>query len=77
MKNCISCDSDSIILINAKCSDLFMAEYKGYEYDGYPLPLPISNGDSVEFSLCLNCGKVQDNFPFDDTEIINKIKENQ
>ena len=60
------CDSDQIVSIGAKCSDMCNVKWpSGKEvYDeGAPCEINIGGGDYVEFEMCLECGKVQGTFP--------------
>lgn len=69
-QKCNQCGSNRILAVQGKCSDLFNAEYKGKEYDGY-VDSPgriIGGGDYFGFSCCLECGKIQDEFPVPDPE---------
>lgn len=66
---CQRCESDRIMSINAKCSDLCFADIKGNEKDGYvprDIGLKDTSGDYVELDYCLNCGQIQGNFPVDE-----------
>jgi hypothetical protein len=61
--------NDRVISICGKCSDMFNAQINGAEHDGYvPGDLNIGNGDYIEFSYCLDCGKIIGNFPMDNPE---------
>lgn len=66
---CNSCDSERILGVSAKCSDLCACDFNGFERDGYvPHDIGIGGGDYIEFDLCLECGKVQGQFPLEDPE---------
>jgi len=57
---CDKCKSDRILSIMGKCSDMFSADYKGVDYEGYvPTDLGIGGSDYIEMDICLECGKVQ------------------
>jgi hypothetical protein len=61
---CQKCEGERIVNINAKCSDLCFASIGDKEKDGYvPDDMGVGGGDYVEFSMCLECGQVQGNFP--------------
>lgn len=65
--NCNSCGSDRILTVSGKTSDCCYYAFKGKENDGYvPDELGIGSGDYIEFSYCLECGKIQDKFPIKD-----------
>lgn len=73
-KPCIRCQSDKILSVSAKCNDLCRIEYKKHEYDGYvPDNLNIGDGDCVGFSLCIQCGIIQAEWPLKE-EIVNKLE---
>lgn len=61
---CQRCGSERIMSLTAKCSDLCSVQINGAEDRGYvPGGLGIGGGDYVEFSLCLECGQIQGEFP--------------
>jgi hypothetical protein len=71
--SCIECESDRIISINAKVSDLFVIKYNKKEHDGYvPHDIGLGGGDNLEFDLCLECGQVQDDFPVSEPEFADE-----
>lgn len=65
---CDKCDSVRIISVDGKVSDLCSLEYKGDEYFGY---VPVEhkeiclscNENMLNFRYCLDCGKLQGEFP--------------
>ncbi len=62
--NCSKCNSDRIVNLMAKCSDLCSISYKDLRYHGYvPYDIGIGNGDYVEFNYCADCGQIQGDFP--------------
>lgn len=64
MKSCQKCNSDRIVEIYGKCSDLSSVSYKGYEKDGYVQEgIGIGGGDDINFKYCLECGQIQGKFP--------------
>jgi len=67
---CDKCNSDRIVSISAKCNDMFTAEVKHLKFnaEGYANSnLNIStNGDYVDFEMCVECGKIQGDFPISD-----------
>lgn len=66
--NCDNCGKERIASINAKCSDMCFAEVGGNESDGYvPRDMGIGGGDYVDFNYCLDCGKIQGQFPLEET----------
>lgn len=63
---CQKCRSPSIIDISGKTSDMcsVTSEYLRYDHEGYvPGGLNIGDGDYLEFSMCLDCGQIQGEFP--------------
>jgi hypothetical protein len=64
---CDKCGSERVIGVSGKCSDLFHAVFKKEEISDYvPRDMGIGGGDYIEFSYCLECGKIQGKFPLDD-----------
>lgn len=62
--NCQQCNSDRIVCISAKCSDLSFVSVDTKENDGYvPEDLGIGGGDYIDFNHCLECGQIQGTFP--------------
>lgn len=74
MLNCDKCKSNRVICYTAKCSDLCFTEYKGKDYDGY-VPRVDDDidkyGDYLQPAICLECGKVQGEFPKKDPDFSN------
>lgn len=78
--SCDNCGSGRVATITAKCSDLFCFSYNDIDYDGYvPDDLGIADesgyGDYVEFSYCLECGKIQGEFPISDKRVKESISQ--
>lgn len=70
--NCQFCESERILAITAKCSDCFnvYARTSDKEVNGeVPTDLSIGGGDYVEFSYCLNCGRIQGTWPLPLAEV--------
>lgn len=56
------CGSGDIVTISAKCSDMFECyAWDGREHEGYVSNdiVNIGSGDYIEFSVCLDCNRVQ------------------
>lgn len=56
------CGSQKIVSILAKCNDMFSCfSQDGREHDGYVDNniINIGKGDYIEFSVCLDCNKIQ------------------
>jgi hypothetical protein len=61
---CQKCNSNRIANVYAKCDDRFNVELYGNQITGYvSSDFEIGSGDEMEFSLCLDCGQVQGQFP--------------
>ena len=68
---CQRCESDRVLETRGKTSDLFMATWKGKDYDGYVLR-GVGLGDNEDYMdvpLCLECGQVQGKFPVGDPDL--------
>lgn len=63
--HCQKCNSTRIAEIGGKVSDMcFISLPNNKEHDGYvPDDMGIGCGDYLGFSLCLDCGQVQGNWP--------------
>ena len=67
------CGSNRIARVSAKCSDLCWVEapHLGIEKDGY-VPTNIGLGDDedyVDVDFCLDCGRLQGDFPISDAQV--------
>ena len=74
--NCSKCNSERVLMISAKCSDMCSMEYKGQEHNGYvPKDSPFGGGDYIEIDICLDCGMAQgiENHPDPDFYTIPKV----
>jgi len=60
---CNKCESDRLIVVSSKVNDCFWAKSleSGNTYDGYvPHDIGINGGnDYLKFTLCLECGQIQ------------------
>lgn len=73
--NCVSCKSARIASVMAKCSDLCAFNYLDIEHDGYvPEDVGIGGGDNVAFDYCLDCGRIQGEFPIPE-HVIDTVRE--
>jgi hypothetical protein len=69
-RGCQRCKSNRILQVNAHGRDCNMFSINCYEHEGYvPADLTIGCGDDVEFSMCLDCGQVQGEFPVKKTKL--------
>jgi hypothetical protein len=76
--NCTKCNSNRVISVNAKCSDMCGIESNNSSTDGYvPRDLGIGGGDYIDFSYCLECGQLQGNFPLPTADIEKDITDDQ
>ena len=65
---CQHCASTRLLSVTAKCSDLFTCVIKlGEMLKSYTGPVPgdlnIGSDDYLKFSFCLDCGRIQGEFP--------------
>jgi len=65
--NCQRCNSDRLVTIGGKTSDMFNMSYEGMEMDGYvPTDLFFGEGgygDYFTLIFCAECGQTQAKFP--------------
>lgn len=60
MMNCESCNSKRLLEVMAHCRDCCVMSFNRVEHNGYvPYDLNLGGGDDVEFTVCLDCGKIQ------------------
>ena len=70
MDECITCNSNRIVYISGKSSDLNYIRIGEAEHEGYvPYGLGIGGSDYIEFEFCLNCGQIQGGFPKHTTQL--------
>lgn len=69
------CGSERIARISGKTSDCCAFWYGDMDYDGYvPSGVGVGEGgDLIEFSYCLDCGRIQDKFPISDERIKKEL----
>ena len=70
---CDKCGSERLLDINAKCSDLFSMRDQTKGGNGY-VPTNLffgaeGSGDYVRIEFCLDCGKIQGEFPVSQDEV--------
>jgi hypothetical protein len=66
MQTCDQCGATRLLSVSAKCSDMcsVVDMNDGREEHGYvPRGVGIGGGDYVELTYCLQCGKIQGEFP--------------
>ena len=67
---CDVCGSNRVMSVTGKCSDMCGILFQDKDYDGYvPNDLNIGGGDYIEFDVCLDCGKLQGEFPIEDPKL--------
>ena len=71
-----NCKSDRIAFINGKTSDMCNFQYKDINTEGYVPRLIIGDqyGDYIEFEFCLECGKIQGDFPISDKAVEKSVE---
>ncbi len=60
------CEKPKIVTAEGHCVDSFclVCREEGINYDGYvPTGIGIGGGDEMSFDYCINCGKIQGDFP--------------
>jgi hypothetical protein len=68
-----TCQSNRILFVSGKTSDLCFCQIENKEHNGYvPDDLGIGSGDYLEFNLCLDCGQIQDQFPLAKSKLESK-----
>jgi hypothetical protein len=61
---CQRCGSTRIADVQGKTSDMCFVQLGYFKSDGYvPSDMNIGGGDYIRFSLCLDCGQIQGEFP--------------
>jgi len=68
---CDTCGSDRVCSLSGKCSDMFGLTLGDLEIDNDYVPddFGIGGGDYIRFDHCLDCGKIQGDFPLDVTDL--------
>jgi len=73
-----NCNSDRIASICGKTSDMCSFQYKDIDANGYvPQGIVIGEdgyGDYIQFKFCLECGKIQGNFPISDEQVERSVE---
>lgn len=77
-KQCNACESETIISVSAKSSDLNVIQFEDIVLDGsVPFDIGIDGGDYVEFSYCFICGVIQNWKPLDSNVVREIFKTEQ
>jgi len=67
---CDSCDSIRLASVEAKCSDCCDVQVGSANHSGYvPNDIGIGGGDYIEIDYCLDCGKIQGDFPLESSRL--------
>jgi hypothetical protein len=67
------CGSERIANVSGKCSDLCFCSIDDKEHQGYvPGDMGVGGGDYIELTYCLDCGKIQGDFPLAKTKLEKK-----
>ena len=73
---CDKCESDRILGVGAKCNDIWAVAFSGVSQVDYaPRDVGLGGGDYLDFQICLDCGKVQGDFPIEDPEVSQRDDE--
>jgi hypothetical protein len=73
---CEHCGSRSILHVTGKTSDRCCVTYGKHRSDGYvPEDISIGGGDYLEFSLCMQCGRVQHFEPKTPSQIHKSLRD--
>ncbi len=58
------CTCERTMSVSGKCNDLCHIDLPEGEVDGYvPRDLNIGGGDYISFTVCMDCGKIQGEWP--------------
>jgi hypothetical protein len=62
--SCRSCGGLRLMDVLGKCGDLFSLKLGVFMHEGYvPHGFNVGSGDYIDFQLCLDCGRIQGEFP--------------
>ena len=76
--SCQSCNSDRMMIVAGKCSDLggIAVNHLLIDHDGYmPYGLNVGGGDYIELDVCLDCGQLQGEWPVDDSAVAEAVED--
>lgn len=64
------CNCERLMSVSGKTSDMCFIRFpSGRTHEGYPpCDVGIGGGDYIEFELCMDCGKIQGEFPVEEPE---------
>lgn len=67
---CQHCKSARLLFVQAHASDMFVVQVGSESKDGYlPGDLGLGGGDDLTMELCLDCGRVQGQWPLPPCEL--------
>ena len=67
---CMNCGSVRVANISGKCSDMCVVRVGDREKNGYvPGGIGVGGGDYLEVCWCLECGKIQGDFPIAESTV--------
>lgn len=67
---CQGCGSHRTAYVLARCSDTCGVQVTGRQHHGYvPRDMGIGGGDDVQFTYCLDCGRMRGTFPLPHTSL--------
>lgn len=81
MTRCDYCGTNTVLSVNAKCSDMCDIYYKREKseditHDGYvPAGLGIGGGDYIYFNYCFGCGKIQKIWEVEPEDVVKILEE--
>jgi len=78
--NCDKCSSSRLLNVYVQGRDTHSLSYQGLEYNGYMkegLGLYGNYGDAIDFQICMQCGKVQGNFPKEEETIKEALTDSE
>ncbi len=66
MYECQNCNSERLMNVSGKCNDLCSLTIGEMERNDYvPDFIGIGGGDYIAFEYCLDCGRIQGDFPIE------------
>lgn len=77
MLTCQRCGSERVLHLHTHSRDCHFATFMDVENDGYaPKGLPFCDGDDAWFEVCLKCGQLQGEWPYEasDEDIKNAVR---
>jgi hypothetical protein len=70
------CLHKRVLRISSKTCDCFNITGDDIDYEGYvPEGLNLGGGDYIEFSYCIDCGKIMGQFPISEEDLKDAVKD--